>query len=98
MVIVLKFNLIIVLLVFGVMCGGCLSSTNDVTGTYISEDGSVLELKSDGRYTVTQKNSFAGEYTYNEQIVTLIYSFGSFKATRDGVDLIDNDGDRWTKQ
>lgn len=68
-----------------------------IEGTYISETGSILELRENNRFTVTQVYSFAGDYTYDTDIVVLIHPYGSFIFNRNGKNLIDPEGEFWYK-
>ncbi|MCK5216642.1 MAG: hypothetical protein KAJ93_02575 [Methanosarcinales archaeon] len=93
-------QIILIVLSLTVLSLGCVSPMVSVEGRYISEvnPDTYLELCEDGLYVVNQNNAFGGQYTVNDNTVTLIHTFGSFELVRDGNILIDGDGERWIKE
>jgi len=88
----------LIVMLFIILISGCIEDSV-MAGRYQSTEdpGAYLELKPDGRYIVTQDNAFSGDYAVVDGEVFLTYTFGSFKLTKDGSSLVDEDGEVWKK-
>ena len=93
-------RLLLCVCIASVLVGGC--GKIGVAGKYVSEKNqkNYLELKTDGTFFVQEDSmGMAGKYEIDGDTITLKTDMGlASRGKIEGKTVIDNDGDRWTKQ
>lgn len=90
---------LLLLLIVTIALSGCVGN-NATTDTFICADRGELYLHSDGTFHVNsvQTGASNGNYTIINDVMFLDYGSSGFSSmlTKNGMDYIDHDGDRWT--
>lgn len=95
----IKTTLAAVFIVVLILSSGCVEE--EITTTYICQDGSELYLHSDGSYHIYENSeAFYGNYTEIEErgrlFIDVEFLGISFMLIKNGTDYIDDDGEVWS--